>query len=144
MSTSIFNASSSATHSSFTPSRVRLWTGRVIYGITVLLLGLDVSVKLAMSAQAVQGSAPLGFTPQHVLIIGCIGFVCLVTYLIPRTRILGALLWTGYFGGTVVTHLRVGNPLFTHILCGVYLGIFIWGSLYLFDPRVRTIIAPAR
>jgi hypothetical protein len=105
---------------------------------------MDVAMKLAMTTAAVQGSAPLGFTPQHVFIIGCIGIVCLVIYLIPRTRVLGVVLWTGYFGGTVVTHLRVGNPLFTHILAGVYLCIIMWGALYLFDPRVRAIIAPTR
>lgn len=146
MSASIFDSRSfgSSASSSFMPSKVRLWTGRVMYGIIAVLLAMDVGVKLAMAAPAVQGSAPLGFTPQHVFIIGCIGLICLVVYLIPRTRILGAVLWTAYFGGTVVTHLRVGNPLFTHILAGVYLCTLIWIALYLFDPRVRTMIAPAR
>jgi len=128
----------------FAPSQLRLWVGRVLYGIIGLLLAMDVAVKLIMAPAAVQGSAPLGFTPQHVWIIGCIGLVCLAAYLIPRTRILGAVLWTGYFGGTVVTHLRVGNPLFSHILCGVYLGAAIWVSLYLFDPRVRAMLARPR
>jgi len=128
----------------FAPSKARQWTGRVIYGIIAILLAMDAGVKLAMAPQAIQGSAPLGFTPQHVLIIGWIALVCLVTYLIPRTRILGAVLWTAYFGGTVVTHLRAGNPLFTHILSGVYLCTLMWISLYLFDPRVAPMIGPVR
>ncbi len=146
MSAATFNSRSPDNYMlpSFTPSKARLWTGRVLYGIIAVLLGLDVAMKLAMVPQAIQGSASLGFTPQHVFIIGCIGLVCLIVYLIPRTRILGAVLWTAYFGGTVVTHLRAGNPLFTHILFGVYLSTAMWISLYLFDSRVRTIIAPTR
>jgi len=130
--------------SAFTPSRLRVWTGRAVYGLTVALLSLDVWMKVAMTPQAVQGSAQIGFTPQHVMTIGIISLVCLAFYVIPRTRLLGAVLWTGYFGGAVVTHLRLNNPLFTHILSGVYMGILIWGSLYLFDPRVRGMIARVR
>jgi hypothetical protein len=150
MSASILDSRSFSTSTntsmsnSFAPSRARLWTGRVMYGIIAILLAMDTGMKLAMAPQAIQGSAPLGFTPQHVFIIGWIGLVCLVTYLIPRTRILGTVLWTAYFGGTVVTHLRVGNPLFTHILSGVYLCTVMWISLYLFDPRVAPMIGPVR
>ena len=145
MSASILNSRSfGISTNSFAPSKARLWTGRVIYGIIAILLAIDVGMKLAMGPEVIEGSVPLGFAPQHVFIIGWIGLACLVTYLIPRTRILGTVLWTAYFGGTVVTHLRVGNPLFTHILFGVYLCILMWVALYLFDPRVAPMIASTR
>jgi len=66
--------------------------------------------------------------------------VWLVLYLIPRTAPLGAVLWTGYFGGAIVTHFRLGNPLLTHVLSPIYVSALIWGSLYLRDPRVRAVL----
>jgi hypothetical protein len=122
------------------PSRRSVITGRVLTGIVALLLTLDAGIKLVGAKAAVEGSAQLGFTPQQVFVIGVIAAVCLVLYLIPRTAPIGAVLWTGYFGGAIVTHLRVGNPLFTHILPPIYVSILIWGSLYLRDPRVRAVI----
>jgi len=122
------------------PSRKALWTSRILTGILTVLLTLDAAVKLVQSKQAVEGSAQLGFDPQTVFVIGIISLVCLAIYLVPRTAPLGAILWTGYFGGTVVTHLRVGNPLFSHILFGVYVCTLIWVSLYLRDPRVRALV----
>jgi hypothetical protein len=114
--------------------------GRVLTGIVALLLALDTGVKLALAKAAVEGSAQLGFTPQQVFIIGVIAAVCLVLYLIPRTAPIGAVLWTGYFGGAILLHFRAGNPLFTHILPPIYVSILIWGSLYLRDPRVRAVV----
>jgi hypothetical protein len=123
------------------PSRRSVIAGRVLTGIVALLLTLDAGIKLIGAKAAVEGSAQLGFTPQQVFVIGVIAAVCLVLYLIPRTAPIGAVLWTGYFGGAIVTHLRVGNPLFTHILPPIYVSILIWGSLYLRDSRVRAVIA---
>jgi hypothetical protein len=114
--------------------------GRVLTGIVALLLTLDAGIKLVGAKAAVEGSAQLGFTPQQVFVIGIIAAVCLVLYLIPRTAPIGAVLWTGYFGGALVTHFRLGNPLFTHILPPIYVSILIWGSLYLRDPRVRAVV----
>ena len=122
------------------PSRRSVIAGRVLTGIVALLLTLDAAMKLAMTKAAVEGSAQLGFTPQQVFVIGVIAAVCLVLYLIPRTAPIGAVLWTGYFGGAIVTHLRAGNPLFTHILPPIYVSILIWGSLYLRDLRVRAVV----
>ena len=132
--------SSSTTSRSSLPSRRSVITGRVLTGIVALLLTLDAGIKLVGAKAAVEGSAQLGFTPQQVFVIGVIAAICLVLYLIPRTAPIGAVLWTGYFGGAIVTHLRVGNPLFTHILPPIYVSILIWGSLYLRDPRVRAVI----
>ena len=122
------------------PSRRAVITGRILTGIVALLLTLDAGIKLVRAKAAVEGSAQLGFTPDQVFVIGVIAVVCLVVYLIPRTAPLGAVLWTGYFGGAIVTHLRVGNPLLTHILSPIYVSALIWGSLYLRDPRVRAVL----
>ena len=122
------------------PSRRSVIAGRILTGIVAALLTLDAGIKLVGAKAAVEGSAQLGFTPQQVFVIGVIAAVCLVVYLIPRTAPIGAVLWTGYFGGAIVTHLRVNDPLFTHILFPIYVSALIWGSLYLRDPRVRSAV----
>ena len=138
--TSYEPARSSTTSRSSLPSRRSVIAGRVLTGIVALLLTLDAGIKLVGAKAAVEGSAQLGFTPQQVFVIGIIAAVCLVLYLVPRTAPIGAVLWTGYFGGALVTHFRLGNPLFTHILPPIYVSILIWGSLYLRDPRVRAVL----
>jgi len=114
--------------------------GRIMTGIIALLLTLDVSAKLVRAQAVVDGSAKLGFTPDQMFVVGVIGAVCLVLYLIPRTAPIGALLWTGYFGGAIVTHFRLGNPLLTHVLSPIYVSALIWGGLYLRDLRVRAVL----
>ncbi len=123
------------------PSRPALWTGRVLSALAVLFLTFDASMKLFLVPEAIEGTASLGY-PVHVLpIIGVIQVICLVAYLVPRTAVLGAVLWTGYLGGAIATHVRVENPLFTHVLFPIYVAAFIWGGLYLRDSRVRALIA---
>ena len=147
MSTTLLrSASYDSTRSTMTisrrslPSRRSVIAGRVLTGIVGLLLTLDAGIKLVGAKTAVEGSAQLGFTPHQVFVIGVIAAVCLVLYLIPRTAPIGAVLWTGYFGGAIVTHFRLGNPLLTHVLFPIYVSILIWGSLYLRDPRVRAVV----
>ena len=122
------------------PSRRTLIAGRVLTAIAAVLLTLDAGIKLVRATPAIEGSAQLGFSPDQVFVIGVIAAVCLVLYLIPRTAPLGAVLWTGYFGGAIVTHFRLGQPLFTHILPPIYVAALIWGSLYLRDSRVRAVL----
>ena len=122
------------------PSRRSVIVGRVLTGIVALLLTLDAGIKLVGAKAAVEGSAQLGFDAQQVFVIGVIAAICLVLYLIPRTAPIGAVLWTGYFGGAILLHFRAHNPLFTHILPPIYVSILIWGSLYLRDPRVRAVV----
>ena len=122
------------------PSRRSMIAGRIMTSFIALLLTFDVSAKLVRAQAVVDGSAKLGFTPDQMFVVGVIGAVCLVLYLIPRTAPIGALLWTGYFGGAIVTHLRVGDPLLTHILFPIYVSALLWGGLYLRDPRVRAVL----
>ena len=130
----------SSSASTIRPSRRSVIAGRIMTGIIALLLTLDVSAKLVRAQAVVDGSAKLGFTPDQMFVVGVIGAVCLVLYLIPRTAPIGALLWTGYFGGAIVTHFRLGNPLLTHVLSPIYVSALIWGGLYLRDLRVRAVL----
>jgi DoxX-like protein len=120
------------------------WTGRILTGIAILFLAFDAGIKLSGAKQAVDGTVQLGWQPHHVPIIGTIALVLLILYVIPRTAPLGAILWTGYFGGAIATQLRVDNPLFSYILVPIYIAAIMWGGLYLRDARVRALLRPAR
>ena len=144
MSATIFESvARPASPASATSARTR-WAGRILSGIAVLFLTFDLSIKLIGAKEAVDGTVQLGWAPHHLPIIGAIQLVCLALYLIPRTAPLGAILWTGYLGGAIATHLRVDNPLFSHTLFPIYVAAFIWGGLYLRDPRVRALLRPIR
>ena len=134
----------SSSASTIRPSRRSVIAGRIMTGIIALLLTLDVSAKLVRAQAVVDGSAKLGFTPDQMFVVGVIGAVCLVLYLIPRTAPIGAILWTGYLGGAIATHLRVDNPLFSHLLFPTYVAALIWGGLYLRDARVRALVRAPR
>src|SRR5438128_2746892 len=112
-------------------SNKRLLAGRVMTALAVLFLLFDSVVKVMKLAIAVEGTAQLGYPASFVLGIGIIELVCLAVYVIPRTSVLGAILLTGYLGGAVATHVRVGSPLFTHILFPIYVATLIWGGLFL-------------
>ena len=122
-------------------SRASIWTGRVVIGIISVLLAMDAGLKVFMLGPAVEGTAQLGYPSYVVFPLGLIEAVCLVLYLIPRTSILGAVPWTGYLGGAVATHVRLDNPLFTHMLSPIYVAIMLWGGLWLRDRRVRSVFA---
>ena len=121
-----------------------LWAGRILSGIAVLFLVFDTVIKLVSAKAAVTGTVQLGYTADQLPILGAIEVVCLVLYLVPRTAPLGALLWTGYLGGAVATHVRLHNPLFSHILFPIYVALLLWGGLYLRDARVRAVLSDAR
>ena len=121
-------------------SRKALWAGRVISVLPILFLFMDGVMKLVKPAMVVEATVKLGYPETVIAPLGIVLLVCTVLYAIPRTSILGAILLTGYLGGAVATHVRVGNPLFTHTIFPVYLGVFIWGGLYLRDTRLRGLI----
>jgi hypothetical protein len=72
--------------------------------------------------------------------LGTILMVCTILYAAPRTAVLGAILLTGFLGGAVATHLRAGDPLFSHVLFGVYLGVVVWAGIYLRDVNLRMLV----
>jgi hypothetical protein len=117
------------------------WLGRGLSGIVITFFLFDAGMKLLMLPVVVQANAAWGFPGDEVIcVLGIILLCCTILYAVPRTAFLGALLLTGYRGGAVAAHLRVLSPLFTHILFGVYCGLFVWGGLYLRDPRLRALL----
>ena len=105
--------------------------GRFLSGLVVFLLLLDAVGKLTQHAKVIEGTVRLGYPEDLVLVIGVIELVCVLVYAVPRTAIAGAVLLTGYLGGAVATHLRIGDPLWTHVLAPVYMAMFVWTGLVL-------------
>lgn len=120
------------------------WAGLILSGVVILFLLLDGAMKLVPLDIVTETSAQLGLGAHLARPLGIITLVCTILYAIPRTSVLGAILLTGYMGGAIATHVRVGSPLFSHVLFGVYLGLMIWGGLYLRDERVRALIPLVR
>ncbi len=117
-----------------------IWTGRVVSALVVVFLLFDSIIKLLDMTVVQDSMAQLGYPVHLDRLIGMIEFLCLALYAIPRTSIFGAILLTGLLGGAISTHVRVGDPLFSHVLFGVYLGLLAWGGLYLRDHRLRTVL----
>src|SRR5215831_19302052 len=117
-----------------------VWAGRVLSGLAVLFLIFDASVKVLKSPFAIEGTTQLGYPESVVVTLGLIQIACLIVYLIPNTSVLGSILWTGYLGGAVATHVRVASPLFTHTLVPIYLAALLWLGLWLRDDRVRAVL----
>lgn len=115
-----------------------LWTGRVLSILSVLFILFDSVLHLLKPAPVVQAFTQLGLPLRLSITIGLIQLICLILYVIPRSAVLGAVLLTGYFGGAIVIHMRVGNPLFETIF-PIIIGIIFWTGLLLRTPRLRAI-----
>ena len=128
------------------PGRARLWTGRVLSALVTAFLLFDVSLKLLHPPMVVEGTAKLGFPESSILVTAILLLGSLVLHLVPRTAVLGAVLLTGYLGGAVATHLRVGDPVFSHTVFPVYVGVLIWAGLVLRRPLLLPLLGlgPAR
>jgi hypothetical protein len=122
------------------PSRAALWTGRILTGLSVAFMLFDATVKVLELPMAVEGTTQLGYPASILLGLGIVQLACLLLYVVPRTAVLGAVLWTGYLGGAVATHVRVGSPIFSHMLFPIYVAAMIWGGLWLRDLRLRALI----
>jgi len=118
--------------------------GRALSALAILFLAFDTAIKLVEAPVVAETLGSLGYPTDLGLTIGIVELVCLVLYAVPRTAVLGAILLTALFGGGIATHIRVGSPLFTHGLFGVYLGLFVWGGLYLRSERLRELIPATR
>jgi hypothetical protein len=125
-----------------TPARNKaVWAGWAMTGIVVVFLLVDASMKLAAPKVVTDAGAELGFTGATAnRQLGMILLICTVIHLVPRSRVLGAILLTGYLGGAVATQMRVHAPVFSTVLFGAYLGVLLWGGLWFRDPRVRSLI----
>jgi hypothetical protein len=111
-----------------------------MYALAVLFLLFDSVVKVLKLAPGVEGTVALGYPASAVLGIGLVELLCAIVYVMPQTSVFGAILLTGYLGGAIATHVRIGNPLLTHVLFPIYVAVLIWRALFLRDPRVRALI----
>lgn len=124
------------TNTPASPSRALLWTGRILSILPALLLTFSAAMKFVRPAGMAEGFTHLGWPVGLAVLLGVLEFGSTLLYVIPRTSILGAILLTGYMGGAIATHVRIGEPVYTHVL----LGIMIWGGLYLREPRLRALM----
>ena len=130
------------------PAEVRAGTsgivraGWAVSALVILFLVMDGAMKLAQLPIVAETSAQLGWPsdPASIYLLAALLLGSTLLYALPRTAILGAILLTGYLGGAVATHVRIGSPLFSHALFGVYIGILVWGGLWLRDSRVRDLL----
>lgn len=121
-------------------SRTMTRVGYALTGLFALfMLGASIAPKFLGMPIAEETMKALGWPPGYALAIGVLEFVLLALYLYPRTNVLGAILFMGLLGGAMATQIRAGSPLFSHILFGLYLGLFMWGGLWLRDPALRAL-----
>ncbi len=125
------------------PPRNRLlmmWSGRVLSGMFALfMLGASAAPKLLQLPVAESTMADLGWPAGYAFSLGVVELTCVVLYLVPRTSIFGAVLTMGLLGGAMATQIRAQNPLFSHVLFPLYVGLFMWGGLWLRSSRLRSL-----
>lgn len=121
-------------------SKKMIWAGRILSGIVILFMVMDGVLHMTKIPSVVDAFARLGWPLGLAVTLAIIELVCVAIYAYPRTSILGAILLTGYLGGAVATHLRVGSSLFGETLFPVYIGILMWGGLYGREARLRALI----
>ena len=123
-------------------SRVQRVAGTILSGLIVAFLVFDGVIKLIPLPVVTETMEALGYSADPALarLLGAITLLCAVLYAIPQTSVLGAILLTGLLGGVMATHLRVGSPVFSHLLFGFYLGVIAWSGLYLRYEAVRKMI----
>jgi hypothetical protein len=123
---------------SATTSKTMIWIGRVVSALPALALIASGTGKLILSPDFAKGFADLGWPVSVAFGLGCVEIACGVIYLIPQTAVLGAILMTGYLGGAVATHVRLGQ--YGMMVPAIVLGVLVWLGLYLRDARVRSLV----
>jgi hypothetical protein len=121
-------------------SKARRWTSYVLSALPVLFLLFDAGAKIVKASFVVEGTLKVGYPESAIVGLGWVLLVCTLLYAVPQTSVLGAMLLTGYLGGAVATHVRIGDPLFSHVLFPVYFGVMLWGGLYLREERLRALV----
>ncbi|WP_316232871.1 DoxX family protein [Bradyrhizobium sp. SZCCHNPS2010] len=123
-------------------SKAELWSGRVLSGLVILFMLFDGAIKLLPLSVVTETMERIGYGSSEAMArsLGVITIACTVLYAIPPTSMVGAILLTGYLGGAVAAHVRIGSPLFSHVLFGLYLGLMVWGGLWLRDRHLRALL----
>lgn len=122
-------------------SKAQRITGSIMSGIVIAFMLFDSIIKFIRPAVVLQTTIhELGYKEHHIIVHAFVSLIPTILYIIPRTGVLGAVLLTAVFGGAIASHLRVDNPLFSHMLFPVYIGILMWGGLWLRDTRLRALL----
>ena len=124
-------------------NKVRLWAGRVTSALPALFLLIDGIMKLVKPVIVVETTVKLGYPESVISGLGIVLLTCTILYLIPRTAVLGAILLTGYLGGAIATHVRVGEEVFP-VIFPVIIAALLWGGLYLRNERLRSLVPVVR
>ncbi|HEY3694142.1 DoxX family protein [Phenylobacterium sp.] len=122
------------------PSRLTTWAGRGLIGLVTAFMLFDAVIKLVKIQPVTDSFRQLGYPDSLARGIGTMELLVTALYVFPRTSVLGAVLMTAIMGGAIASHLRLGDPLFSHTLFGVYLGLMAWGGLWLTDPKLRALL----
>ena len=127
------------------PGTLPLWTGRVCSGLVILFFFIDAAMKLPPLQPVIDTMAALGWPtdPGTARALGGLMIAAILLYAYPPTAVLGAILVTGYLGGAVATHARIGSPMLTHTMFGVYVGVLAWAGLWLRSPGLRALFPVA-
>ena len=140
----ITNAVQSDAHEpALASNKSRLWVGRILSALPALFLLIDGIMKLVKPVIVVETTVKLGYPESVISGLGIVLLACTILYLIPRTAVLGAILLTGYLGGAVATHVRVGEEVFP-VIFPIILGALLWGGLYLRNERLRSLFPVVR
>ena len=127
------------------PPGPAVWTGRVLSALFALfMLGASATPKLLRLPLVEAGMAELGWPPGYGFMLGWLELSCVVLYLIPRTSVLGAVLTMGLLGGAIATHIGAQSPLFSHQLFPIYVGLVMWGGIWLRNPQLRALFPIVR
>jgi hypothetical protein len=119
-----------------------LWLGRVLSGLAILFLLFDGAIKLVPLSVVTETMDRIGYGSSETLArsLAAITVACTLLYAVPPTSFVGAILLTGYLGGAIASHVRIGSPLFTHVPFGFYLGVMVWGGLWLREAKLRQLL----
>jgi hypothetical protein len=123
-----------------TTSKRNHWIGRILSGIGILFLVFDSVIHLLVVPPVVDTFNQLGFPLDFAFSLGLLELVCLTLYALPRTSVFGAILLTGYLGGAVAIQLRIHAPIFSTAMFPIYVGVLVWGGLFLRDGTLRALI----
>jgi hypothetical protein len=122
------------------PPKWMRWLGFTLSGLVILFMLMDATMKLLQLPIVLETTVQNGWPVSSVVPLGIVLLLCTALYAAPQTSVLGAILLTAYLGGSVATHARIASPIFSHMLFGAYLGVMLWGGLYLRDARLRALI----
>jgi hypothetical protein len=117
-----------------------IWTGWIISGLVIAFMAFDGGIQVLAFDFVTKGMTDFGIPGDYARPLGLVTLLCTALYAVPRTSVFGAILLTGFLGGTIATHLRGADPLLPHIVAALAIALFVWGGLYLRDGRLRALI----